>query len=51
MFAASLKALIVRRSPEVTLFQVSGFLLDDLESSCARMEAEGVSFKKRPQEG
>lgn len=28
-----------------------GFLLDDLEDACARMEAEGVSFKKRPQDG
>lgn len=28
-----------------------GFLMDDLEASCARMEAEGASFKKRPHEG
>mmetsp|Transcript_80953 Transcript_80953/g.214932 ORF Transcript_80953/g.214932 Transcript_80953/m.214932 type:complete len:127 (-) Transcript_80953:685-1065(-) len=28
-----------------------GFLVDNLEDSCAKMEAEGVSFKKRPQEG
>merc|ERR1712176_918971 len=28
-----------------------GFLLDDLEGSCAKMEAEGVVFKKKPQDG
>lgn len=28
-----------------------GFLLDNLEDSCEKMEANGVSFKKRPHEG
>jgi lactoylglutathione lyase len=28
-----------------------GFLLDDLEGSCAKMEANGAKFKKRPQDG
>lgn len=28
-----------------------GFLLDDLEASCAQMEKDGVVFKKRPQDG
>lgn len=28
-----------------------GFLVDDLESTCAKMEADGVRFKKRPQDG
>lgn len=28
-----------------------GFLMDDLEESCATMEADGVAFKKRPQDG
>lgn len=28
-----------------------GFLVDDLEGSCAKMEAAGVSFKKKPLEG
>lgn len=28
-----------------------GFLMDDLEGSCAKMEAEGVKFKKKPQDG
>mmetsp|Transcript_123021 Transcript_123021/g.359086 ORF Transcript_123021/g.359086 Transcript_123021/m.359086 type:complete len:359 (-) Transcript_123021:52-1128(-) len=28
-----------------------GFLVDNLEESCAKMEAGGVSFKKRPSEG
>lgn len=26
-------------------------LVDDLEKACARMEAKGVSFKKKPSEG
>jgi lactoylglutathione lyase len=26
-------------------------LVDDLEESCAKMEAMGVAFKKRPSEG
>jgi len=28
-----------------------GFLVDDLEASCADMEAKGVRFKKRPSDG
>eukprot|EP00931_Biecheleriopsis_adriatica_P058644 TRINITY_DN34970_c0_g1_i1.p1 TRINITY_DN34970_c0_g1~~TRINITY_DN34970_c0_g1_i1.p1 ORF type:complete len:422 (+),score=79.81 TRINITY_DN34970_c0_g1_i1:58-1266(+) len=28
-----------------------GFLVDDLEATCAKMEADGVAFKKRPQDG
>ncbi|CAJ1386975.1 unnamed protein product [Effrenium voratum] len=28
-----------------------GFLVDDLETSCAKMEQDGVVFKKRPQDG
>jgi len=28
-----------------------GFLVDNLEEACARMEADGVRFKKRPQDG
>ena len=28
-----------------------GFLVDDLESACAYLEAEGVAFKKRPLDG
>lgn len=28
-----------------------GFLIDDLEGACAKMEADGVAFKKRPQDG
>mmetsp|Transcript_32365 Transcript_32365/g.75136 ORF Transcript_32365/g.75136 Transcript_32365/m.75136 type:complete len:360 (+) Transcript_32365:55-1134(+) len=28
-----------------------GFLVDNLEEACAKMEADGVNFKKRPQEG
>merc|ERR1719454_434193 len=28
-----------------------GFLVDDLEDSCAKMEANGVAFRKRPHEG
>lgn len=28
-----------------------GFLVDDLEAACAKMEADGVRFKKRPQDG
>lgn len=27
-----------------------GFLVDDLETSCAKMEQDGVVFKKRPQD-
>eukprot|EP00434_Breviolum_minutum_P032745 symbB.v1.2.028958.t1/scaffold3122.1/size63105/2 len=27
-----------------------GFILDDLEASCAQMEKDGVVFKKRPQD-
>lgn len=32
-------------------FGHTGFLVDNLEEACAWMEAEGVVFKKRPQEG
>jgi len=28
-----------------------GFILDDLSGACAKMEADGVVFKKRPQDG
>jgi len=28
-----------------------GFLIDDLEAACVKMEADGVKFKKRPQDG
>ena len=28
-----------------------GFLVDDLDGACAYLEANGVAFKKRPQEG
>ena len=28
-----------------------GFLVDDLDAACAWMEAEGVTFRKRPQDG
>lgn len=28
-----------------------GFLIDDIEGSCTKMEADGVTFKKRPQDG
>jgi lactoylglutathione lyase len=28
-----------------------GFLIDNIEESCAKMEAEGAVFKKRPQDG
>merc|ERR1712048_1504727 len=28
-----------------------GFIVDDLEAACAKMEADGVQFKKRPQDG
>mmetsp|Transcript_54954 Transcript_54954/g.139327 ORF Transcript_54954/g.139327 Transcript_54954/m.139327 type:complete len:398 (+) Transcript_54954:38-1231(+) len=28
-----------------------GFLVDDIEGTCARMEADGVQFKKRPADG
>jgi len=28
-----------------------GFLLDDLQGACDQMEADGVKFKKRPQDG
>jgi len=28
-----------------------GFLVDDLEGACSKMQADGVQFKKRPQDG
>jgi lactoylglutathione lyase len=28
-----------------------GFLVDDLDSACQYLEDQGVSFKKKPQEG
>lgn len=28
-----------------------GFLVDDLEAACAYLDSQGVSFKKRPEEG
>merc|ERR1712066_1014785 len=28
-----------------------GFLVDDLDAVCAKMEADGVVFKKKPQDG
>lgn len=28
-----------------------GFLVDDLEAACKYLEENGVSFKKKPQEG
>merc|ERR1712187_250734 len=28
-----------------------GFLVDDLDAACARMDADGVQFKKKPQDG
>jgi len=32
-------------------FGHTGFLVDDLDAACAWMEAEGVTFRKRPQDG
>jgi hypothetical protein len=28
-----------------------GFLVDDLDAACAQLEAAGVAFKKKPQDG
>jgi catechol 2,3-dioxygenase-like lactoylglutathione lyase family enzyme len=28
-----------------------GFLVDDLDAACARLEAHGVTFKKKPADG
>jgi catechol 2,3-dioxygenase-like lactoylglutathione lyase family enzyme len=32
-------------------FGHTGFLVDDLDAACAYLEAQGVSFKKKPLEG
>ncbi|KAJ1432446.1 Glyoxalase/Bleomycin resistance protein/Dihydroxybiphenyl dioxygenase, partial [Ochromonadaceae sp. CCMP2298] len=36
---------------QVRGFGHTGFLCDDLDAACADLEAKGVLFKKRPQEG